>query len=77
MFDTHTNQWQMVAPMLTKRINFGVTVLNNKLYVMGGHSGTEHLCSMEKYDSVKNEWTECNPMPRHRTGITHVYRVSQ
>ena len=34
-FNPRTNTWRQVASMETRRLQFGVAVVNNKLYVTG------------------------------------------
>ena len=38
-YDVHKNKWTSVCPMLERRYRPGVSVLNNKIYVMGGEEG--------------------------------------
>ena len=38
-YDVHKNKWTSVSAMLERRYRPGVSVLNNKIYVMGGEEG--------------------------------------
>ena len=38
-YDVGKNKWTSVSPMLERRYRPGVSVLNNKIYVMGGEEG--------------------------------------
>lgn len=58
---------EMLAPA---RSSFGTTVLNGKVYAVGGHQGSEHtyppesfLNNLEVYDVEKNTWTKLAPRP--------------
>ena len=34
-YDPRLNSWKQIAVMTTRRLQFGVAVLNNKLYIAG------------------------------------------
>ncbi|PIO56057.1 hypothetical protein TELCIR_22549, partial [Teladorsagia circumcincta] len=40
--------WQLVAEMSNPRNEFGVAVLDNVLYAVGGHSGGTYLKTVER-----------------------------
>ncbi|KAK6043770.1 kelch repeat protein [Cooperia oncophora] len=40
--------WEYVAPMKTPRSGFGVAVLDNLLYAVGGYDGKNLLSSVER-----------------------------
>lgn len=42
--------------MQEKRCSFSVVVLDNKIYAIGGHSGPEHVESVEQYCPTENSW---------------------
>lgn len=67
--------WNPVADMINKRLNFGSTLLNKKLYVVGGiNENEEYLNSMDMYDPTTNTWSECSPMvtKRRNPGVSGV-----
>lgn len=61
--------WQLVSPMTHPRINFGAAVVDNFIYVVGGHDGATHLKSVEKYDPHQDKWYPVTPMTQARTGM--------
>lgn len=77
------NMWAMMAPMKQPRAHFGLEVVNNKIYAIGGENGrvlgdVQHpglgigssvLASNEEYDPTINIWTTKAPMPTARTGF--------
>lgn len=64
------NLWQLVSAMTHPRINFGAAVVDNFIYVVGGHDGATHLKSVEKYDPHQDKWYPVTPMTQARTGTS-------
>lgn len=73
------NSWVTKAPMQKARANFGIAVVNGKIYAIGGDSGsltgnaapadtiTFHTANTnEEYDSTSDTWTFRKPMPTSR-----------
>ncbi len=61
--------WASKASMPTTRIGFGVAVVNEKIYAIGGSvGGSNHrrLNVTEEYNRVTNTWTTKAPMPTPR-----------
>ncbi|KAI5185693.1 Kelch-Like Protein 4 [Manis pentadactyla] len=56
--------------MSSLRFQFGVAVIDNKLYVLGGSDGLKTLNTMECFDPTGKIWTVMPPMstPRHGLG---------
>lgn len=52
-----------------RRLQFGVAVLEDKLYVVGGRDGLKTLNTVECYDPKKKTWTLMPPMSTHRHGL--------
>ena len=52
-----------------RRLQFGVAVLDNKLYIVGGRDGLKTLNTVECYDPRKKTWTLMPPMSTHRHGL--------
>jgi N-acetylneuraminic acid mutarotase len=70
------NFWATKASMPTARAQFGVAVVNGKIYAIGGENnsatgGPNVLNVNEEYDPAANTWTTKKPMPttRHSFGI--------
>lgn len=60
-------EWVVRAPMPTKREYFGIGVINNKIYVVGGQGGW--LSTLEMYNPATNTWTLREPMRTGRAGL--------
>lgn len=67
-YDPEKDQWQLVAPMLTRRIGVGVAVINRLLYAVGGYDGANRLSSCECYNPERNEWKTMASMKTLRSG---------
>jgi N-acetylneuraminic acid mutarotase len=56
-YDPSTNTWRTMRPMPTARYDFAITVLNNKIYVMGGvPTNSPSTDIVEEFDPVVNSW---------------------
>jgi N-acetylneuraminic acid mutarotase len=73
------NSWTLKAPMQKARANFGIAVVNGKIYAIGGDYGdlignaapadtiTFHTANTnEEYDPTSDTWTFRKPMPTAR-----------
>ncbi|XP_055345791.1 kelch-like protein 2 [Paramacrobiotus metropolitanus] len=57
-YDPSTNQWIKKCDMNTKRYRPGVSVLDNKIYVLGGEKYLDnHSSEIEFYDEAADTWT--------------------
>jgi N-acetylneuraminic acid mutarotase len=75
-YDPATDTWKALAPMPTKRGAAAASVVNGKIYVIGGanslpnftesgiHPARPHqvLATVEEYDPESNTWRERRPM---------------
>lgn len=55
--------------MSGRRLQFGVAVIDNKLYVVGGRDGLKTLNTVECFNPVGKIWTVMPPMSTHRHGL--------
>uniref|UniRef100_A0A3B5BAH4 Kelch-like protein 10 n=1 Tax=Stegastes partitus TaxID=144197 RepID=A0A3B5BAH4_9TELE len=55
-YDPLLERWRSSAPMLRCRQYFGIAVLEDHLYVVGGCDDSEICGSVERYDSKTNKW---------------------
>jgi N-acetylneuraminic acid mutarotase len=65
------DSWSTMSPMPTQRFIFGVAVINDKIYAIGGALATESgelTAANEAYDPVTNTWTMKESMPTPRYG---------
>ena len=84
MYDPKTDTWQRKADMPTKRSGVAVSVVDGKIYAIGGekmkkvpmHTGWIHeaegLPTVEMYDPVTDSWTQKADMPTSRKTRTCV-----
>lgn len=68
-YDLRTNTWTQVGIMNGRRLQFGVAVIDNKLYVVGGRDGLKTSNTVECYDSLNKVWSTMPPMSTHRHGL--------
>lgn len=55
VYDPENDRWTQITPMLHARREFGVGVIKDKLYVIGGYAGDLICC--ERYDTRTNTWS--------------------
>ncbi|XP_013924311.1 PREDICTED: kelch-like ECH-associated protein 1 [Thamnophis sirtalis] len=67
-YEPERDEWQSVAPMLTRRIGVGVAVLNRLLYAVGGYDGTNRHNTAECYYPERDEWEMLASMKTIRSG---------
>lgn len=52
-----------------RRLQFGVAVLDDKLFVVGGRDGLKTLNTVECYNPRSKTWSVMPPMSTHRHGL--------
>ncbi len=63
--------WARKADMPTARLDFSTSVVNGKIYAIGGHDGEKGFFStVEEYDPIANKWAGRDDMPTARWGLT-------
>jgi len=69
-YDPITDTWETKAPMPTNRVEVQTSVVNGKIYIMGGTTGYDQtkpeytFCATnEAYDPLTNTWETKDPMP--------------
>jgi len=72
IYDTKSKSWRAGKSLRSSRWAHMASVINGKIYVIGGISGTgssrRALNSMEIYDPDNNAWTEGPPLPTSKQG---------
>lgn len=70
-FDARKDVWQWVchSQAACRRLQFGVAVLNSKVYVVGGRNGLRTLNTVDCYDPATNSWDSVTPMCSYRHGV--------
>lgn len=70
-YDPQTDTWTTKAPMPTARNGLAVTVMNNRIYAIGGATDfnpwTNNLNVVEAYDPSTDTWTAVQSMPTPRS----------
>lgn len=61
--------WKQVSTMSGRRLQFGVAVLDGRLYVVGGRDGLKTLNTVECYNPHSKTWSVMPPMSTHRHGL--------
>jgi N-acetylneuraminic acid mutarotase len=61
--------WTTMTPMPTARGEFGLAVVNGKIYAVGGTNGEAPLNTVEVYNPQTTQWTSVTPMPTARSGF--------
>lgn len=68
VYDPRTDTWSSKASMPTARLWFSASMVDGKIYVMGGcTTNKKPLNIVEVYDPLTNTWTIKTPMPTART----------
>lgn len=70
MYDPVTNKWETKSPMPTGRGYFTTSVVNNKIYCIGGFNGNSILNKLEVYDPATDTWETKANMPTSRGYLT-------
>lgn len=56
--------------MLTPRSNFGIEVIDDRLFAVGGFNGFSTTFNVEYYDALTNEWYEACDMEIFRSALS-------
>ncbi len=71
-YDPATDTWTTKAPMPTARAFFSTSVVNGKIYAIGGCTGNYDVLTsntVEVFDPVTNTWTVTDDMPTPRAAL--------
>lgn len=74
-YDLRTNSWLHIGTMSGRRLQFGVAVVDNKLYVVGGRDGLKTLNTVECFNPVNKTWVVMPPMSTHRHGLGKIFNA--
>ncbi|KTF87127.1 hypothetical protein cypCar_00016830, partial [Cyprinus carpio] len=72
VYDTKKHQWKDLAPLITARSLFGVTIHKNKIYVAAGVTDIGLTRNAEVYDIKTNKWSEFVEFPQDRSSLSLV-----
>ncbi len=71
IYDSQTDTWTQGADMPTARSAFAISVVREKIYVVGGYNGIS-LPIMEVYDAKTVTWAQEADMPTARDNFSAV-----
>jgi len=62
-----TGEWTTKSPMPTARYGLSTSVVNGRIYAIGGREGVQYYSIVEEYDPASDTWTRKADMsiPRH------------
>ncbi|CAK8689885.1 unnamed protein product [Clavelina lepadiformis] len=67
-YDPRNGKWEYIPPMNTGRFGLTAVVLNNEIYAIGGHDGSNYVSSVEKYNLDTKTWIDVPSMSEKRYG---------
>ena len=74
-YERRRDIWSLVANMTGRRLQFGVAVLDDKLFVVGGRDGLKTLNSVECFNPRMKTWSVMPPVSTHRHGLGKCYEL--
>jgi N-acetylneuraminic acid mutarotase len=69
-YDPATDKWTAKADMPTARSSLSTSVVNGKIYAIGGYSFGIRVSTVEEYDPVTDKWTKKANMPTARNFLS-------
>lgn len=69
-FDPETQRWGSLCEMYHPRSNFGIEVMDDMIFAMGGFNGMVTIAHTECYDAEQNTWLEASDMNIQRSALT-------
>ncbi|KAH9617271.1 hypothetical protein KSS87_011307 [Heliosperma pusillum] len=71
-FDPRVYSWTRLKSMNSSRGCHSLTVLNEKLYAIGGYDGTQMVPTVEMFEPRTGSWTMSKPMTYARGGLSGI-----
>ncbi|KAF3833975.1 hypothetical protein F7725_025179 [Dissostichus mawsoni] len=69
-YDPRRNTWHELSSMLSPRSNFGIEVLEGRIFVVGGFNGFNTSYDVEYYNSTTDEWCKACDMEIFRSALS-------
>jgi len=57
------DKWERCAPICYPRFGAGLVARHGYLYMVGGHTGSSYITTVERYDAKSNKWTKLEGLP--------------
>jgi N-acetylneuraminic acid mutarotase len=67
-YDPATNQWTRKTSMPTARYKLSTSIVEGKIYAIGGNPGGPATGVVEEYDPATDTWTRKTAMPEGQAG---------
>ena len=74
LYDPLNNRWSQLPSMREARGRFDITVVDGKVYAVGGCNGTTELATAEVYNTENAKWTALPPLGTARSNIGSCYQ---
>jgi len=68
MYDPKTDKWEIKKSLPEPRDGFSLSVINDKIFVIGGFSGPETVPSVFVYDTKLDNWNTTTDFPNVENG---------
>lgn len=68
-FDLREEKWYQAAELPSRRCRFGIAVLGDKVYAVGGFNGSLRVRTVDVYDPVLDQWNSCCSMEARRSTL--------
>lgn len=71
VYDPEINQWTELSPLFEGQSEAGAAVVNNLIYVVGGHTWRERkdVRTVASYDTDRDYWSKNNDFPEALTSV--------
>lgn len=69
LYDPLVNRWSQLPSMREARGRFDITVIDGKVYAVGGCNGTTELATAEVFNTENSKWTALPPLGTARSNV--------
>jgi hypothetical protein len=69
-YNPTTNEWTQIPDMCKRRTRFGIAVIDDKIFAIGGLSEFKAICDVEYYDRESNTWFKARDMNGVRANLS-------